>query len=228
MHKHGCLRPLSMESWPSKGHFFCLAVQVASRPRRQLHSIALYQFEGEFKFGDLQSHLKTRCAPASPSDSIFWISLDLEAEDQKVLAAKIESWLSKNVNRIPYSVASPGGVVFRDDVWVGELPGQGMTCSTFIVALFEELGYPFIDVSTWEQRDGDALWASSILELLGPGMDEQHVAVQRSLLGQGIRVRPSDIVGAGSLLTADTAVGLIFQEVDPVSNQIELCLLGAI
>jgi hypothetical protein len=202
-------------------------IQVSDPSTRQLHAAALYRFGNRLMIGDLQNHLRTRRAEVRPSHHFFWIAPDLSQEDQRILAATFDAWLDENENKIPYSVAHPGGVVFKDKVWVGNEPGQGLTCATFIVELFNELGIPFIDVETWQARNGDAEWAEEILKLISNLMSLEHVEAQRAKIGHTVRVRPADIAAAGHLVHQEMENPLHFNEVDPLSACIEKTLLGS-
>jgi hypothetical protein len=213
------------DTWPEEGMFFGIAILVSHRPSQQFHTAALYRVGNELWMGDLQSHLRTCRARAEPTTGTYWIAPDLFEEDQRILAAKIDAWLDKNENKIPYSVAHPGGVVFCDDVWVGDEPGQGLTCATFIVELFKELAIPFIDVETWRRRDGDDEWAKKILPLICASMSQAHVDAQRNRIGDTIRVRPTDVAAAGLLVNQGMDVALTFDQVAPVSNGVEAKLL---
>lgn len=201
-------------------------VQISDRSTRQLHTAALYRFDNRLMIGDLQGHLRARRAEVRPSDSFFWIAPDLNQEDQRILAATIDAWLDVNEGKIPYSVAHPGGVVFKDNVWVGNEPGQGLTCATFIVELFSELGIPFIDVETWQHRPEDAEWKKRILALMSNSMSQEHINGQLAKIGQTIRIRPADIAAAGHLVHQNMENPLHFSEVDPLSACIEMALLG--
>lgn len=205
---------------------FGLAIQVTDPVNGQLHAVALYRFDGRLMIGDLQSHFRTRRADVRASDSLFWIAPDLSHEDQRILAATIDAWLDLNANKIPYSVAHPGGVIFKDNVWVGNEPGQGLTCATFIVALFDELGIPFIELGSWEERAGDVEWAERILVALAPFMSAEHIEAQRERIGTAIRVRPADIAAAGHLIRQDMDAPLPFRDVEPLSATIEAQMLG--
>lgn len=218
------MKPLNTDSYPDQSMRFGLVLQLACPARRQFHIAAIYWFNNVLKIGDLQSHLKTRCAPVEPTENAFWFEPDIDLEDQRLLAAKIDVWLTENENKIPYSVASPDGVLFKDDIWVGSALGQGLTCATFIVALFDELGYPFLDVSSWKLRDGDEEWAKGILELLQRhcGLAKDHASVQKELIGDGIRVRPTDVFAAGLLINEETEKPLLFDQVDPKTKEVEL------
>jgi hypothetical protein len=200
-------------------------IQVSDPSARQLHAAVLYRFEDRLMIGDLQSHLRTRRAEARASNRLFWIAPDLNQEDQRILAATIDAWLDENENKIPYSVAHPGGVVFRDNVWIGNEAGQGLTCATFIVELFNELGIPFIDVDTWLNRTGDIEWADRILAALSDSMTPEHVGAQQAKIGQTVRVRPADIAAAGHLVHQNMEASLNFNDVDPISTCIETALL---
>jgi hypothetical protein len=220
------LTRLSLDSWPKESLRFGLAIQVSDPVSRQLHVAALYRFDNCLKIGDLQNHLQTRRDVARPSSRVFWIAPDLNEEDQRILAATIDAWLDENENKIPYSVAHPGGVVFRDKVWIGNEPGQGLTCATFIVELFNELGIPFINVETWQQRNGDIEWAEWILSLLSENMTSEHIEAQKKKIGQNVRIRPSDIAAAGHLVNREMVAPLNFDEVNQISMCIENSLLG--
>ena len=213
------------QSWPEHSMFFGIAVQVSNPQSKQLHAAALYRFDGRLMIGDVQNHFASCRREARPSERVYWVAPDLAQEDQRILAAKVEAWLDENHGRIPYSVAHPGGVIFKDDVWVGNEPGQGLTCATFIVALFDELGIPFIDVDTWKERTGDVEWAREILEMLKPLMSPEHVTAQEDRIGKTIRVRPSDVAAAGLLIHHEMEADLRFSEVSHLSACVETSLL---
>jgi hypothetical protein len=206
--------------------YFCLGIQLVDRESNQFHSVALYRSNGSLMIGDLQSHFTTRRKPALFCKSLFWICPDLCKEEQQILAAKIDAWLEENENKIPYSVADSGGIKFKDNLWIGNQPGIGLTCATFIVELFNELAIPFIDASTWQKRDGDTIWATKILDLLSNEMDPEHVHVQQNRIGESIRIRPSDVTAAGYLLDQNMEVALSFEKVSPISSEIELNLIN--
>ena len=213
------------DTWPADTMFFGIAILVTHPPSRQFHTAALYRFGNELWIGDLQDHLRTCSAKAEPNENIYWVAPDLVEEEQRILAAKIDAWLDKNENKIPYSVAHPGGVVFRDDIWIGDEPGQGLTCATFIIELFKELAIPFIDVKTWQKRDGDEQWAERILFFISKSMSQEHIVAQQSRIGESVRVRPTDVAAAGLLVSQTMEAALTFDQVAPTSERVEAKLL---
>lgn len=218
------MHPLVEKSWPSDQNYFCLAIQVVDPSVRQFHAMMLYRCNQKLMVGDLQSHMRTRRSLAECNKNIFWVSLDLSLEDQKILASKLDAWLSLNNNRIPYSVAHPGGVIFKEDLWVGHDPAQGLTCATFVVELFDELAIPFIKKETWKARPGDDEWAKYILEQMGD-MPDEHKNAQRNLIGKTARIRPSDTFAAGMLVNQESSESLSFEVVAPKAEELEEELL---
>jgi len=219
------LKPLQMGTWPGETMYFGLAIQLVNPANGQFHTATLYRFGNRLMIGDVQNHLRSRRADALPSNSLFWIWPAISEEDQRILAAKVDDWLENNEGKIPYSVAHPGGVIFKDSVWVGNQPGQGLTCATFVIALFNELGIPFLDEGTWEQRPGDDVWAEGLLRQICAEMTDEHIEAQLALIGATVRVRPSDVAAAGLLIAPDQELPLTFQDVEPIAAEIEKSML---
>ncbi|MDH0275300.1 MULTISPECIES: hypothetical protein [Stenotrophomonas] len=215
------------ESWPAPDMLFGLVLSLSSPERDQFHVAVFFRDEvgAVLMYGDLQWHLRARCSEAVARDRYIWVCPRLGEFDQILLASKAKIWLENNPDTIPYSVSHPmGGVMFKDDKWAGEAPGMGLTCATFVVALFDELGIPFIDSSSWQERDGDAEWKSEILMYLRncPGVAPEHVEAQMNSLGATVRIRPSDVFAAGRSLTgSETRPGLCFELVSRQVGEVE-------
>lgn len=210
---------------------FGLAVEVTNRARGQLHVSALYrrQADGRLMIGDVQWHKVTRNDEAGENPDAYWVAPDLPAEDQYILASKIKDWLERNARAIPYSVANPGGALFENDMWAGNRPAQGLTCATFIVELFDELGIDFLNKKSWVRRAGDIKWASGILNLLSThsSTETKHLEAQRKNISSSIRIRPSDVIAAGLLIRKFAPKsGFKFHVLDPVSDATEKYLLS--
>ena len=219
------LNPLIGTSWPDNSMKFGLAIQLTDPKRKQFHVMAIYRKDHSLIIGDLQWHFKVGRRYAGDEPEIKWVAPDLNEMDQRLLASKIDVWLELNATKIPYSVAHPGGIIWKDNVWAGNQPGQGLTCATFILELFKELGIPFVDVESWDARCGDKEWAENILNILRSKLSTADFEAQRDRLGSTVRIRPSDVVSAAHLVKADLEVALRFKEVSPVAACIEHELL---
>lgn len=69
---------------------------------------------------------------------------------------------------IPYSIIFRAGRNFDPQGHFIDLgDGSGLTCATFILALFGDFGLPLVDVSSWPvSRNGDFSWLRKILRNL--------------------------------------------------------------
>jgi hypothetical protein len=69
---------------------------------------------------------------------------------------------------IPYSIIFHPGQNF--DVrghFINQNDGSGLTCATFLLALFSDYNLPLIDIDSWpESRNGDLKWVRKILKKL--------------------------------------------------------------
>lgn len=69
---------------------------------------------------------------------------------------------------IPYSVIfRPGRNFDQDGHFINLNDGSGLTCATFLLALFSDFDLPLVDISDWPaSRKGDFTWLRKILKLL--------------------------------------------------------------
>jgi hypothetical protein len=106
---------------------------------------------------------------------------------------------------IPYSFLSGHNNRFNNAT--GELmltDGLGLTCSTFVLAVFESVYLPLIDFATWEPRaEDDARHAQLLADMETgfpqhgiPPAEPEHIAAVAAEL-PCIRVRPEEVAAAG-------------------------------
>lgn len=69
---------------------------------------------------------------------------------------------------IPYSIIFREGKYFdANGLFINMNDGSGLTCATFLLAIFSDFGLPLIDVSGWPaSRKGDFTWLRKILHNL--------------------------------------------------------------
>lgn len=69
---------------------------------------------------------------------------------------------------IPYSIIfNPGQNFDVDGHFINRNDGSGLTCATFLLALFNDYHLPLIDIDSWpESRSGDLTWVRTILKKL--------------------------------------------------------------
>lgn len=72
---------------------------------------------------------------------------------------------------------------------------SGLTCATFVLALFQLTSAPLVDATTWEDRSGDAEWRAAVISYFSRSAD----ATRREALESErdvVRIRPEDVAGA--------------------------------
>lgn len=104
--------------------------------------------------------------------------------------------------RIPYGIGPPNNVRFNRD---GELVlegGLGLTCSTFVLTVFESVGISLADLTGWVARPDDVNQHQRFVEMMADGIqnfappaDRVHVARVAKAVAS-IRVRPEEAAGA--------------------------------
>ena len=73
--------------------------------------------------------------------------------------------------------------------------GKGLTCATFIVAVFHSAALPIILPETWRERPEDQEWQQKLLKLLAGHASQEHVDAAASYVGH-FRYRPEEIASA--------------------------------
>jgi len=113
--------------------------------------------------------------------------------------------------RIPYAIRWRAGTRFSKDgsIFVPHADCQGLTCATFILAVFGSIGVRLLDELTWKTRPSDIAWQRSILGVLeaqlGNAEHRKHVVLAGELKKHiehvrrevgSLRYRPEEVAGA--------------------------------
>jgi hypothetical protein len=84
------------------------------------------------------------------------------------------------------------------------LDGLGLTCSTFVLTVFESVYLPLIDFDTWQNREDDNIRHTRLLDMMRNGIpafkippaEPAHVSAVAAEL-PCVRVRPEEVTAAG-------------------------------
>ena len=123
---------------------------------------------------------------------------------------------SNRVNGIPYGF-DVEGIEFDESgkICVAD-DAKGLTCSTFVLKVFEMAQIDLVDISTWKKRNGDKEWQEFILKNLENHRDfrnnPQKLKDYKNKIGQSIRVRPIDVYIAGTKSTYPASFDCIEKE----------------
>ena len=129
------------------------------------------------------------------------ILADVPAELEPTIVAQCKRSSAADAKGIPFGFGYQPLSVTRDPVTDAlRLRGpSGLTCATFVLAMLELANIRLADLSSWQDRQGDAEWKAGIVEDLDDrGADPAHVEGVRSDRNH-TRVRPEDVAGAATV-----------------------------
>lgn len=128
----------------------------------------------------------------------------------------------KNNSGIPYGlIFNEEEMIFSQSGDLSELkPGQGFTCSSFVLECFKCFALDLIKYNTWPERDDDKHWADNIFYFLERYASKEHVDAQRDKNNKITRFRPEEVAAAASLGVFSEEMPLDFNQVEPYSKVI--------
>lgn len=139
----------------------------------------------------------------APPDSGVFANVDLPARLTPYFLMLLDKLEPANRRSINYALGYDGTVRF--DVGDGHIvlgPSCiGLTCSTFILAVFDSVGFPLVEIETWVRRPDDAAVRTALLALLqrredAGRIERGYTAKVRAESERCTRVRPEDVLAA--------------------------------
>ncbi len=173
------------------------------RQRQYNHSAIIYRCEDrtlraiDFSLeGDITSD-----SPEQKLQRFAWAVPQLHERQLRQVAAYCES-VGKQRSRFTYSFAFNSLVQLADssDGFVIEGGTEGFTCATFVLAIFQRLRLPLIDLRGWYNEPEDEPWQESTLSLLRGlqarlGLSDQSLAARAAEI-PCLRFPPHAVIGA--------------------------------
>jgi hypothetical protein len=126
------------------------------------------------------------------------VAADPDMNDNATFMANyIEAVATQATDKVDYGI-NPSGISFDGSGQFHSLdPAKGLTCATFISAVFESAGFPIVKLSTWPLRPGDAAWRNHVLEMLSSNGREDR-AKQIGSEEVPFRLTPAEAAAAAS------------------------------
>jgi hypothetical protein len=85
---------------------------------------------------------------------------------------------------------------------------MGLTCATFVLAIFDAARLPLVDYSSWPtHRPGDAEWQQKVISMLRGRVSHAHISAMERDVG-GARYRPEEIAGAATVSPLPSAFSI--------------------
>lgn len=121
---------------------------------------------------------------------------NFDFEELQYFAEHASRIYSQNPGGIPYGFEYVGAGAFNGDSSFKDSPGAGLTCATFILAFFEDLGYEVLDLKSWDVSPEDTQWQNNIFDMLCKEMSSEKAAAQYHLIGQAVRYKPEEVLAS--------------------------------
>lgn len=134
----------------------------------QLHCGIVYKYQNKFNAIHLAWHyfLKHDGNPNCFPKYLF-VKSNIHQYRQNSIAAMCRLILNlQNEIPIPYGLLYSGGSFTKEGILCLDSRENGLTCATFVLAVFKSCDIQLIDIDRWEQRDSDSEWHKSIIESL--------------------------------------------------------------
>ena len=125
-----------------------VAIAIVRTPRAEQYHTGIVHKHAEANvncFLHLRWNLDLTQEPALTGQSI--VAINLNHRVQKRVAAKCRLvWRKNQAGAIPYGFASPQGAFdSKSGQYLRGLVGYGLTCSSFVLSVFDSEGIPLID-----------------------------------------------------------------------------------
>jgi len=156
-------------------------------------------------------HLAWHCLlkEDSPEMAAYsWLELPLPEELSPMIVQLCRLLIrkyAKGKDPLAYALRYDGG---RFDPGTGcflSESGHGLTCATFVLAVFKSHGVDLLRTDQWRERDEDKKWQQWILDELGDARyaTPEHIrAVEREIKLGCARFRPQEVAAAKAPLSA--------------------------
>lgn len=165
----------------------------------QRHIGLLHRHQGQIRNLHLAWHGDLRDQPCD-DNACVWVEPKLHLSRARQVAARCRQIARANGRYVPYGFSLPTA---RFDPATGRFifgpTSTGLTCATFVLAVFDFACVPLAVYGSWQARPDDAAWQQGILELLRThGAPPEHIAAVSAELGC-VRFRPEEVAGAAAL-----------------------------
>jgi len=180
-------------------NWLCVAIKETDRATEQRHTGLYYKLSPTepTQLCHLAWHFRLTNEVANDANYI-WIESDLNETVKKQIVAYIDNILEAGTNTpIPYSFNDFNGSFDPNTgAFIKTAAGEGLTCATFILAIFQTMQRPLVQEATWNNRPQDIQWQARMVNLLTQhGAHPTHVTALQTSIG-AIRFRPEEVAAA--------------------------------
>jgi hypothetical protein len=183
-------------AWPE------LSVSIARADENQLHVGICIRSTESVQVVHLAWHNQLIQEPLSP---IAWsgsMKTRLPAARQRQVIGRAALIYESNGRFVPYGFSFPTETFDRETgEWLLGPGGYGLTCATFVLAIFEFSGVRLLAYEEWPVREEDQAWRDHIIRQLAKSSSERtraHAAALRDD-DRAVRYRPEEVAASAGL-----------------------------
>ena len=100
-------------------------------------------------------------------EEYIWIQSRIPNIRQNAIGAMCRRIIKRNKSDIPYGLLYKGNSSFtQEGIFTIAEEENGLTCATFVLAVFSACGINLIDLSSWPNRKEDKIWHGHIINSL--------------------------------------------------------------
>lgn len=172
----------------------------------------------------LAFHYRLKCE--DPSNE-YWLDCPGFTEDEQLqLATWFKKIIKVNGEKIPYGISYSPDTYFDNNSgrYIESNDHCGLTCATFVMALFKDFGFSIINPDTWIARQNDQEWHCQIVKAMkhdqikNPNLySDDHINRQISLIGIAISFRPEEVAAAANIMQNVPAT---FEQIEPLGHDV--------
>lgn len=179
-----------------------LAVAIGETDVDQRHIGILHRTKDKPpKLLHLEWHCRLKNDSAIPEKLTIWVAAAVPSRRQRQVATYCRRiWQMNAKGGVPYGFSPPNESFDPETATFLKGPTQfGLTCASFVLAVFHAAGVPLIEYTTWPaDRPGDREWQEKILTYLEHRAEPEHINHVRSEIG-AVRFRPEEVAASVAL-----------------------------
>jgi hypothetical protein len=126
------------------------------RGEAQIHVGLLYKIDdGAALMLHLRWHFDVK--NEAPKDEYRWIQIDIDEINRRTLAGLCRL-IANRADKIPYGLNYNGLYFSATGEYLTHALGEGLTCATFVMAVFATYKIPILKLAEWGIRPDDIAW----------------------------------------------------------------------
>ncbi len=184
--------------------YAAVAIQSVNENQRHIGVLHRAAADDPLQLLHLEWHCRLSNGLQGVDSSFLWIDSLFHPRRLKQVAAICRKvYRANRKGGVPYAFSSPSECF---DTATGQFllgpTRNGLTCATFVLAVFESAGIILVDYASWPiGREGDQVWQEAIVATFQRfAAEDSHIQAVQNEIGSA-RFRPEEVAGPAGLGT---------------------------